>query len=453
MTNIPVSASAKTYFSGGTQAKATQAYSDADKGFSDILKNQKGSVKEDITKTAQNPVNEGKAKAEKLSGKETSQGTTPKENVSGETVREDVTKDVTKDAGADLQEKVTEAADEMLKKTAEELGISEDELLSVLQSLFMTPADLLQTDGLKEVLLSVSGEEDFAGFITNEQLFTSYRNLTENLDQTVSEVALATGLSETEVEELFRDFLQNPEGVETVEEVEQETAGPVKENNREVYLTGSGKEEDLQATGKETVSVAGVDDKKETGRNANDFADSQTNVFAQKMQTQQTESIQPAESVYEYFDTDTENILRQITDYMRGQVTDGVSEMEIQLHPASLGTLHIHLISKEGVLTAQFTAQNETVKAALESQMVTLQDTFREQGITVESIEVMVSSHKFEQSYEEAENSTGNGNGQPGRHKARRITSITMDNEELTEEEILAKEVLMASGSTVEYMA
>ena len=171
------------------------------------------------------------------------------------------------------------------------------------------------------------------------------------------------------------------------------------------------------------------------------------------MQTQQTESIQPGESVYEYFDTDTENILRQITDYMRGQVTDGVSEMEMQLHPASLGTLHIHLISKEGVLTAQFTAQNETVKAALESQMVTLQDTFREQGITVESIEVMVSSHKFEQSYEEAENSTGNGNGQPGRHKARRITSITMDNEELTEEEILAKEVLMASGSTVEYMA
>ena len=151
---------------------------------------------------------------------------------------------------------------------------------------------------------------------------------------------------------------------------------------------------------------------------------------------------------------ETENIIRQITDYMRGNVTDGVSEMDMQLHPANLGSVHIHLEAKEGVLTAQFTAQNESVKAALESQMIQLKDSFEEQGLTVESIEVMVSSQKFDQSYEEAESQANDTGSRSGRQRTRRAgLHVSMEDEELSDEEILAKEVLKGQGSTVEFTA
>ena len=73
--------------------------------------------------------------------------------------------------------------------------------------------------------------------------------------------------------------------------------------------------------------------------------------------------------------------MRQIMDYMKVSVKADSSELEMQLHPQSLGTLHIQMASRNGVVTANFIAQNETVKAALESQMVQLKENFAEQGV------------------------------------------------------------------------
>ena len=70
--------------------------------------------------------------------------------------------------------------------------------------------------------------------------------------------------------------------------------------------------------------------------------------------------------------------MRQIMDYMKVSVKADSSELEMQLHPQSLGTLHIQMASRNGVVTANFIAQNETVKAALESQMVQLKENFAE---------------------------------------------------------------------------
>ena len=453
MTNIPVSAGMKTYFQGSGKSRGMQACSDADGSFSDILKNQKDEpasfdVKnsDDIKSNAgirKEPVN-----ADKPRRAEQDEATITKPVKKSSAKETSESDEVT----AKVAIKADNAVEYMLESTEKELAISEEELLSVLQSLFMTPEDLLSSDGLQKVILAVSGEEDFAGFITNEQLFTSFKNLSQDLNRVVSEVAQATGLSEERVQEIFTNLAQTEEVNEEIGPVETEA---IKTDNRREDFFGSTQPNDSEVFAEKIVSTGKVEEKKENGKNANanSFHESQTNAFSPDLKAQQTQGPQAAENVSAYFDTDTIDIMRQITDYLKGQVKDGISQMEMQLHPANLGTLHIHLISKEGVLTAQFTAQNETVKAALESQMIQLQETFKEQGITVESIEVMVSSRKFEQSYEDAENSAGNGNGQSGKHKTRRMTGITLDNEDLTEEEILTKEVLMANGSTVEYSA
>lgn len=442
MTSIPVNNSVKGIVPGAqTQKKASTQ--DAAGSFSDIFKNQKND----------NGTDDGKIVS-------AAQNRTENRNT-GISARQRKVQDAAKEAGdaaeKDTGKKVDEAADKMLSDTAEELSVTEEELLSVLQSLSLTPADLLTKEGLQQVVLAVSGETDFANFLTDETMFTTLQNLNGELQTTLSDLADEIGISQDEVQD-FLTALADKAGVQAealpTEEVpaeEEDTVTDVKNGSDTENITGDKAATEVTVPGKET----GKQTEKETSGEEKSFTgDRAFDNFAQSFKTGQTQNTQAAAEVTPHFDVETENIIRQITDYMRGNVTDGVSEMDMQLHPANLGSVHIHLEAKEGVLTAQFTAQNESVKAALESQMIQLKDNFEEQGLTVESIEVMVSSQKFDQSYEEAESHANDTGSRSGRQRTRRAgLHVSMEDEELSDEEILAKEVLKGQGSTVEFTA
>ena len=355
----------------------------------------------------------------------------------------------------------------MLSDTAEELSVTEEELLSVLQSLSLKPADLLTKEGLQQVVLAVSGETDFANFLTDETMFTTLQNLNGELQTTLSDLADELGISQDEVQDFLTALADKAGDASALQaevlSAEEFSAEEFSTEETEDAVTDVEKGSDTESiTGDKTASEVNVPGKetgkqteKETSGEEKSFTGDKTfDNFAQSFKTGQTQNTQAAAEVTPHFDVETENIIRQITDYMRGNVTDGVSEMDMQLHPASLGSVHIHLEAKEGVLTAQFTAQNESVKAALESQMIQLKDSFEEQGLTVESIEVMVSSQKFDQSYEEAESHANDTGSRSGRQRTRRAgLHVSMEDEELSDEEILAKEVLKGQGSTVEFTA
>ena len=433
MTSIPVNNSVKGIVPGAqTQKKANMQ--DAAGSFSDIFKNQKNDNGTDDGKIVSAAQNRTENRNTGISARQRKV--------------QDAVKEAGEAAGKDTGKKVDEAADKMLSDTAEELSVTEEELLSVLQSLSLTPADLLTKEGLQQVVLAVSGETDFANFLTDETMFTTLQNLNGELQTTLSDLADELGISQDEVQD-FLTALADKAGdasalqaeVLSAEEFSAEEFS-TEETEDAVTDVKKGKE-----TGKQTEKETSGEEKSFTGDKAFDN-------FAQSFKTGQTQNTQAAAEVTPHFDVETENIIRQITDYMRGNVTDGVSEMDMQLHPASLGSVHIHLEAKEGVLTAQFTAQNESVKAALESQMIQLKDSFEEQGLTVESIEVMVSSQKFNQSYEEAESHANDTGSRSGRQRTRRTgLHVSMEDEELSDEEILAKEVLKGQGSTVEFTA
>ena len=70
--------------------------------------------------------------------------------------------------------------------------------------------------------------------------------------------------------------------------------------------------------------------------------------------------------------------------------------MELQLQPENLGKLNLVIASRDGIITAQFMAENDVVKSAIENQIVMLKDNFEQQGLKVEAVEVMVQTHGFE---------------------------------------------------------
>ena len=452
MTSIPVNNSVKGIVPGAQTQKKSNTQ-DAAGSFSDIFKNQKND----------NGTDDGKIVS-------AAQNRTENRNT-GISARQRKVQDAVNKAGDAAEKnagkKVDEAADKMLSDTAEELSVTEEELLSVLQSLSLTPADLLTKEGLQQVVLAVSGETDFANFLTDETMFTTLQNLCGELQTTLSDLADELGISQDEVQDFLTALADKAGDASTLQaealsaeefsteefstEETEDAVTDVEKGSDTENITGDKTASEVNVPGKET----GKQTEKETSGEEKSFTgDKAFDNFAQSFKTGQTQNTQAAAEVTPHFDVETENIIRQITDYMRGNVTDGVSEMDMQLHPASLGSVHIHLEAKEGVLTAQFTAQNESVKAALESQMIQLQDSFKEQGLTVESIEVMVSSQKFDQSYEEAESHANDTGSRSGRQRTRRAgLHVSMEDEELSDEEILAKEVLKGQGSTVEFTA
>ena len=127
----------------------------------------------------------------------------------------------------------------------------------------------------------------------------------------------------------------------------------------------------------------------------------------------------------------------------------------MQLHPESLGSLHIQITSKGGEVTAQFRVQDETVKAAIESQVAELKETLKNQGIKVEAVEVTVESHAFESNLWQGQGREENASYQGERKGHRRINLNELEGlEELTEEEDkLAAEMMEANGNTVDYTA
>ena len=106
-------------------------------------------------------------------------------------------------------------------------------------------------------------------------------------------------------------------------------------------------------------------------------------------------------------------------------------------------------------MTAVFTTENEMVRAALESQMVTLKENFAQQGIKVEAVEVTVASHAFEQNLNGDESHANEQSAPEKRRGSRRITlsDLTMDNpeEELSDEDRIVAEMMRENGNTVDY--
>lgn len=455
MTSTPVSASTKVPFVGNS-TPGVQAGSNATDTFSSMLKSQKSDVKASKPEGASRT--QVKGRNDRVSQKEVSEGENSNEKLSPE-------------EEAEQAEKAAEAAaGMMLMQTAETLGITEEEVQELLTELDMGEMDLLQPEGLKAVVLAAAGETEPYSFMTNEELMSDLKELQGSLAEVTAQISEMTGLDAETVEAIFENAgmqemqavtsqaataVAKPEfSAETVSESEPE---PVKEEDgvhtEQALVKGGSTEEDgaeIMLERSLASREAGQDGEKPLSEEA------PQNPFLQNVQVHTAqENVEMPEAV-ETFEPETERIMSQITDYMKAQVSEGMSELEMQLHPESLGSLHVRLIAREGMVTAQFTAQNDAVKSALESQMIQLQETFEEQGVKVEAIEVMVAGHRFDRNLSQ---NSGQQESTPDRQPARaRVRRLNLNDEAVAEESLdaeeqLAAEMLRQSGGTVDYMA
>lgn len=377
-----------------------------------------------------------------------------------------------------VADEAQKAGEELVGKVAEELGVSEEEVLAAMEALGFVMADLLNADNMTELVLTIEGE-DMLALMTDEGLYNSLQNLLTMVSEAVDQIGEKVELSPEELEAILEqakvpEMEENPETVPEdgkrpqMPEGQEDYTVTVERNGETVKVSvevdGSSQTESTEVTGlkpeavqEETTADSGKGDgSKKEGSSQKENAQEMThgNMLLESLLNKggAVKSEAVFENAMAQNTADTQNIMNQIMDYMRVQVKADMTQMELQLNPASLGTVNINITSKAGVITAQFLTQNETVKAAIESQIVQLKNSFEEQGLKVEAVEVTVASHSFER------NLNGDGNGQQqaqdGKKKGNRKVNLNgpaMEEEPATEEEEPA--IMGMEGSTVSFTA
>ncbi len=389
--------------------------------FSEVLKansvkNNDAEVKS--TKTSENAKSDKKDLNLETSGKrseETEISDDSLDNVNKDNLSETEEAVETKE----IPEEVLEAVAQALTAIADILNVDVQTVEVAIDELGLTDVAVLDESKLQDITLAINGVEDPVQLMTDESLYSDVKAVTEAVTEIVEEI----DLPKEDVKDIITSFENQIQEAENLgNEIELK---PVDEK--------AGKDDagnDSQAGMNWTEGL--VDHLKEAVSEITTEAETQT------------------------FATDMNEIYEQVSESLKLNMTQDVTEMEINLHPASLGNVKIQVAAKDGVITANFTTQNEQVKAAIETQIIQLKESMNEQGIKVEAIEVNVSAHAFEENLSKEGDSSNSGEAQNS--KKRRSINLNEideidDNINVEDEIRIAREMMMHNGTTVDYMA
>jgi flagellar hook-length control protein FliK len=122
-----------------------------------------------------------------------------------------------------------------------------------------------------------------------------------------------------------------------------------------------------------------------------EFAESQI----QERQAIQTEALRQAASPTP---VNTADVIEQIMNQVKIVVSSGAqfTEMRLTLRPESLGDIVLRVITQNGIVLAQFEAENQRVKEALESSFNHLRDALTDAGIRFGELSVSVRQNEEE---------------------------------------------------------
>ena len=354
------------------------------------------------------------------------------------------------------QEKIKEAEDSIKSTVQSCLGLSEEELNKIMETLGFCTLDLLNVDNLKQLVLQANGAGEITAVLTNENLANSIQNLIKAVD----DLQLGEMVQVKDELAIQMNHVNGEETAETLIKKETSILNPIISSdnlsNKDALNVDSSKSIDNQKEiileVHKTTDTSLESNTSDTNSSKENKAEmelpTQVNLFVENLAvtgnngnqsfTQQIENVRQMQEI-------TNQIIEQIKVFIKPDQTS----MELQLNPENLGKINLAVIAKDGVLTAQFTTQNEFAKEAIESQMQVLRDNLSNQGLKVDSIEVTVSNFTFEQSNQAA-------TGEEQQNNSQRRNMFLNESEmikDLTEEEALVVDMMEQNGNSVDYSA
>lgn len=401
----------------------------------------------------------------------------------------------------DLAEEISEITNQIVDKIKSEFEVTDEEIEEAMEVLGLTIADLTKPTELRNLLMELTGTTDSIELLTNVELYDSVKEVTDFASNLFTEVAKDFSLSTEQLTEMintesFEKALNEVDVSVTSNEAETEADAevvsevtvdkttdsalafensdkananetkPVESNNsnesEEVPIDTEKKAPDKIEKPESFTQSSLMNDEAMNERSENRKSFNFDSSKNQEFTFNQTQAVtnRTVNTVGDIVETvtsyttgaDTDNIMRQVTDYVKVHISEDVTKMEIELHPASLGTVNMQINSQNGQITAHLTVQNELVKSVLETQMIKLQETFDEQGTKVSAIEVTVAEYSLNSQSDNNYSEERNGKSYGSKKKGINLNEIgSLD--ELDEEEQLEAKVMEMNGSSVNYTA
>ena len=349
----------------------------------------------------------------------------------------------------DVTDTVKEVCEDIKDAIKEEFDVSDEDIKAAMELLGLTALDLLSTAKVAELIEQLTGT-DALTLITNEDMMQSFNNIINVVDDANADIADMLGVKTEEVGIVLEQNniapVVNSEDTAKQDNVKESDAKNADDNinqtvdNQESLSEVLAKKITTESDGKAKNNMSESNE----ANNKVTYADVADNMISNITDTF-------ADIITEGISTVKEaNIVNQVIDSVKLMASRELTSMEVMLNPEHLGSVHITVTARNGIVSAQIAAQNEQVKTALENQMVTLREQFESQGLKVDAVEITVMAHSFEagQNFGQSESER-----KQGESKVHRKLDLSSFDDELEEDLESTAPAPKAEGSSVEYLA
>ena len=449
--------------SAGVPKVSNAAKSQEDSGFMDVLK--ESTAKNDADLGSGNDDKLKKTAAEVAAQSDKPVGKTEKTGKADDAAKEVDAKDetevieetkaadieATEEPDAEEMKAVLEALASVVQSIADTLNVPVEAVNESIENLNLDVTDVLDTKNIPLIVADVNNLSDVSEIMMDENLSADVKELIGEVNETLDGLAREIGST---VEELKAD-------IDRFAGERMSTDYSNRSYNESETVTET--RIDSAANPTPVIEVEGKnntgDDTQGRAKSDGDSGNNNTLNFAQTVidNLKAVTEARVNENTSDFGRTiSAQDIYEQVMSNLKLTMKADMTQMEMELHPASLGNVRVQVAAKDGVITASFTTENESVKAALETQVLTLKNQLEEQGIKVEAVEVTVGSHAFERNLSENGEGSGNPEGENNKSKPRSIDLSRLsedDIESLGDEDRVTADMMAREGNTVNYLA
>ena len=344
-------------------------------------------------------------------------------------------------------EKVNDAVQNVKDTIKEELDVSDEDIAKAMEVLGITDNDLLSVVKVTELVSALTGadsitlitDDDMSGKLTSvlDAVNTAQEDIADMLNTDVDDAVLVVRTDAVVKKDTDETVVKNTDSSITDNQSVSETESLSDVLAAKVTAQGSSKNEEStgEHTGEQnhnTQSYGGV---------ADSIIQSMKDSFADIV-TEDTSRVSEAD------------IVNQVIDQIRLSSGRELTSIEVMLNPERLGSVHVTVTAKNGILSAQIATQNEQVKTALENQVTALKENFQNQGIKVEAVEITVMTHQFEAGQNFGQNESERKQSEQKINKKLNLSDYMDDEDEtVSAQDIRRKDSIQNGNSSVEYMA
>ncbi|MDO4513595.1 MAG: flagellar hook-length control protein FliK [Lachnospiraceae bacterium] len=439
--------------------------SSEDNSFADVLRQSKGRTEKDSPQPVKNK-ELVKPERQKIRSKE------EKQTVPDREIEEPTTEQV-----QSAMETLSTMAETVIEDLAQLFEVEPEKVMELMDSLELSGVELMEAGQLQSLLVKLAGETDESFLLTTDEMVTDFNKLIGEVMENVEQAAQEFGMSGEEMLKAVRENMQD--GAEKLVQNPIQEEPNLKPETYTVSVSESGEQVTFEMAKDEESGVVKTTDvvstqnqpelteTKEAGQNGQETAQDKeqdrdstehtshySGSFSQQIDSFKQLQTELQDVLPSFTSEQVDDIMDQIVERMRVDQSEGLTKLEMQLKPEHLGRVTIEITARNGELTAQITTQNEQVKAAVEAQLTILKENLSDQGLKVESVEVMVETHSFEQSFEGQEHSGQESSSEAKKNRTHRIRldEINLEDEDaLTEEERIVAQLMADRGGTVDY--